>query len=42
MMWYNNWNMMSSTTGVLGIFTWFVILVDLVLLGIWLWKQISK
>ena len=29
-------------TGVLCLLTWLVVLVDLVLVGIWLWKQISK
>ena len=28
--------------GAYGLITWLVILVDLVLLGIWLWQQISK
>lgn len=25
-----------------GFLTWLVVLVDLVLLGVWLWKQIQK
>ncbi len=33
---------MMGDWGVLGVITWIVILVDLVLLGIWLWKQIKK
>jgi hypothetical protein len=28
--------------GGLGVITWLVVMVDLVLAGIWLWKQISK
>ncbi len=34
--------MMNYGFGVLGVFFWLVILIDLVLLGIWLWKQIQK
>ena len=35
------WGTMSGWAG-FGLITWLVVLVDLVLLGIWLWKQISK
>ena len=28
--------------GTLGIIFWLVILIDLILLGFWLWKQIQK
>ena len=28
--------------GTFGIITWLVVLIDLVLLGIWLWKLIKK
>lgn len=28
--------------GLLGLLTWLAVLVDLVLVGVWLWKQISK
>ena len=28
--------------GTLGVLTWLVILIDLILLGVWLWKQIKK
>ncbi len=28
--------------GVLGAIFWVIILVDLILLGIWLWKQINR
>lgn len=31
-----------SGVGYWGVITWFVVLVDLVLLGLWLWKQINK
>ena len=36
--------MMGSMWGVgfLGFLTWLIILIDLILLGIWLWKQINK
>ena len=36
-----NWGMMQGAYG-FGIITWLVVMVDLVLLGIWLWKQIKK
>lgn len=35
-------DMMGSGFGVLATLLWMVILVDLTLLGIWLWKQIQK
>lgn len=35
------WDMMGGV-GLFGVLTWLVIIVDLVLVGIWLWKQISK
>lgn len=40
----NNWgySMMGSGFGLLAALFWIVILVDLVLLGFWLWKQIQK
>lgn len=38
---YNDWGMMGGA-GLFGAITWLVVVVDLVLLGIWLWKQISK
>ena len=38
---YGGWNMMGGA-GVFGLITWAVVLVDLVLVGIWLWQQISK
>lgn len=33
---------MGGGFGFLGSIFWLVILVDLVLVGVWLWKQISK
>ncbi len=44
MMNYGNWPMMSGMSGAwgFGFLTWLVLFVDLVLLGIWLWKQINK
>jgi len=41
MMSYGYGSMMGGA-GAIGLITWFVILADLVLLGIWLWKQIEK
>ncbi len=33
---------MMAGFGSFGLITWLVILVDLVLVGIWLWQQITK
>jgi len=44
MMSYGGWgNMMSgwSGGGLMVVFGW-VVLIDLILLGVWLWKQIQK
>ena len=41
MMQYYGAGMMGGA-GSLGIITWIVVTVDLVLLGIWLWKQVGK
>lgn len=41
MMNYGYGSMMGGA-GTFGVLTWFVILIDLVLAGIWLWQQISK
>lgn len=41
MMGYDSWGMMGGAGLFAGI-TWLVLLADLVLLGIWLWKQINK
>lgn len=48
-MWYaihmmnygEGWGMMGGA-GWFGGITWFVITIDLILVGIWLWQQISK
>lgn len=34
--------MMGTSFGTLGLILWLIALIDLVLLGIWLWKQINK
>lgn len=34
--------MMNSGLGVLMVIFWLVVLIDLILLGVWLWKQINK
>lgn len=39
---YGYGGMMGPGFGVLATAFWSVILVDLILLGVWLWKQISK
>lgn len=39
---YGYGGMMGWGLGVLGTILWLVILVDLTLLGYWLWKQIQK
>ncbi len=41
MMRYGGYGMMGGGS-LLGLLTWVVILVDLVLVGFWLWKQIKK
>lgn len=33
---------MMGGMGVLGVITWFVILIDLVLVGVWLWQHVSR
>ncbi len=33
---------MMGGAGAFGLLTWLVIFIDLVLVGVWLWKQISK
>ncbi len=40
--WGGYGSMMGSGFGVLGLIFWLVILADLILVGIWLWKQIQK
>lgn len=36
------WNAGLAGFGLLALIFWLVVLVDLILLGIWLWKQIEK
>lgn len=33
---------MMGGVGAFGLLTWLVLLVDLVLVGVWLWKQINR
>jgi cytoskeletal protein RodZ len=33
---------MMGGMGFFGLLTWLVVLVDLVLVGVWLWKEIAK
>ncbi len=35
------WGMMGGA-GVLGLLTWTVVFIDLILLGLWLWRHIDK
>ena len=37
-----NWGDGLGFIGFLGVFFWIIILIDLILLGFWLWKQINK
>ena len=37
---YGGWS--GGMMGGLGVITWLVVVVDLVLLGLWLWKQVKK
>ena len=41
---YGGWggSMMAGGFGLLCIITWIVVIVDLVLVGMWLYKQINK
>lgn len=40
--WGNYGGMMNSGFGVIAIIFWLVLLIDAILLGFWLWKQIQK
>ena len=42
MMNWGGYGMMGGSWGFWGSIFWVVILVDLILVGVWLWKQISK
>jgi uncharacterized membrane protein len=39
---YNGWNMMSGGFGIFGAMLCIVLVVDLILVGIWLWHNINK
>ena len=38
---YGGWGMMGGA-GLFGGITWLVIIVDLILVGVWLWKKIQE
>ncbi|MDO8579406.1 MAG: hypothetical protein Q7R72_00860 [bacterium] len=38
----NGFNSMMGGVGGYGLITWIVVFVDLVLVGIWLWQNITK
>lgn len=42
MMGYGGFGNMMGGFGVVGFVYWLVILIDLILLGMWLWKQIQR
>ena len=42
MMGWNYGGMMNSGFGIIASFFWIVLLIDLILFGVWLWKQINK
>ncbi len=42
MMPYGYYGGMSGGFGLFAFITWVVVIVDLVLLGMWLWKQVKK
>lgn len=42
MMGYGGVGGMMAGGGLFGLITWLVILVDLILVGIWLWQHISR
>lgn len=43
MMGGSNWGHdMMGGYGLIGVVLWLIVLIDLVLLGVWLWKQIVK
>jgi len=39
---YGGYGGMMGGLGTLGLIAWVVVFVDLVLVGVWLWKQIKK
>ncbi|MEK7163163.1 MAG: hypothetical protein AAB775_00405 [Patescibacteria group bacterium] len=38
----NGFNSMMGGIGGFGFVTWLVILIDLILVGVWLWQNVSK
>ena len=42
MNWGGGYGMMGGGWGLWGTIFWLVILIDLVLVGVWLWKKINK
>src|SRR3989344_5800761 len=42
MMGYGNFGNMMGGVGGLGFIVWLIVLIDLILLGVWLWKQIQR
>lgn len=36
---YGGWGMDGSGIGVI---TWFIVMMDLILVGVWLWQQVMK
>lgn len=42
MMGFGNYGNMMGSFGLVGTIIWVVVLIDLILLGVWLWKQINK
>jgi len=41
-MMYRQGLMMGGDVSTFGFLTWLVLLIDLILVGIWLWQQVSK
>jgi len=39
---YGSWGMMGGGMWLLCTITWLVVIVDLILVGVWLWQQVSK
>lgn len=39
---YGGYGSMMGGAGTLGFITWLVVVIDLVLVGIWLWQHITK
>jgi len=38
----SDWGMMGGGLTLFCVITWLVVIVDLILLGVWLWQQVSK